>query len=326
MKFLVLGHLCVDLFHRNETAEGDGAQEPKRWGGIFFSLATLANIDEAITVQPVFGVAEEEYERFQERIQRYRNVDPSGIYRIAGPANQVSLFYEGRDRKIECSDHIAPPIPFERIEPYLDATAILVNMISGFDLTLETLNRIRMRTQENGTLLHLDLHSLTLGIDEKHRRFYRPLETWRRWCYLADTVQMNEEESKVLTLEHLQENDLAKQILSLGLEAVVVARGSRGVTTWVQNQKSITRYDIPASPVENPVDPTGCGDVFAAAFCYHFAAHRDAHAAAEFANSIAALNVGYVGSDGIDAIGETRLSPPWRDFDGQARRGVEAAK
>ena len=313
MKFLILGHLCIDIFREKETSRTETPRSGKRWGGIFFSLATLANLDEASTVHPVFGVAEEEYEAFLERIEHYPNIDTSGIYQIPGPPNQVSLFYGDRERRIECSEHIAPPIPFEKIEPYLDASAILVNMISGFDLTLETLNAVRMRTQEKGTLLHLDLHSLTLGIDEQHRRFLRPLQTWRRWCYFADTVQMNEEEAKVLPLEHLQEDDLVKQIFSLGLQAVVLTRGPKGTTTWAQDHKRISRHDIPASPVENQVDPTGCGDVFAAAFCFHYASHRDARAAVEFANGVAALNVGYLGSDGIDMIA-------------RVRKGVEAEK
>ena len=117
---------------------------------------------------------------------------------------------------------------------------------------------------------------------------------------------MNEEEAKVLPLEYLQEEGLAKQILSLGLRGFVLTRGARGVTAWAQEHKKISRSDFPPVPVENKVDPTGGGDVFAAAFCYHIARSHDVPAAADFANRIAAMNVGYVGSDGIDTISETR--------------------
>jgi sugar/nucleoside kinase (ribokinase family) len=178
-------------------------------------------------------------------------------------------------------------------------------MVSGFDLTLETLSTLRMTTQPGHTLVHIDVHSLALGIDEQFRRFYRPVETWRRWCYLADTIQMNEDEAKALPLEYLAEEDLAKQILSLGLRGLLITRGARGVTAWEQEHKRISRKDFAAVKIEQASDPTGCGDVFAAAFCYHFTQSHDVTASAGFANRIAGANAGYVGSDGIDTIAET---------------------
>ena len=77
-------------------------------------------------------------------------------------------------------------------------------------------------------------------------------------------------------------------------------------SAWAQQQKKIRRQDIPAVTVEQMVDPTGCGDVFAAAFCYHFAHHRDVVTAADFANRIAAINVTYTGSERIDTISRIR--------------------
>ena len=305
-KFLVIGHLCVDVFGERESPAAGKTDGGIRWGGIFFSLVTLANLAEDAIIFPIFGVGTEEYEPLLERLRRYSNVDPSGIFSLPGPTNTVYLLSQNDEQRVECSKSIAPSIPLQHIEPHLPADAILVNMISGFDLTLETLSSLRMATQSNQTLLHLDIHSLTLGVDNQNRRFRRPLETWRRWCYLADTVQMNEVEAKALPLEYLQEEDLAKQVLSLGLRACVLTRGVHGVSVWSQDHKKISRADLPAAPIEQRVDPTGCGDVFAAAFCYHLAHHHDVAAAAVFANQIAALNVAYTGSDGIDSISEAR--------------------
>jgi sugar/nucleoside kinase (ribokinase family) len=304
MKFLVLGHLCLDTFINKSGDSHRANDEAVRWGGIFFSLAALANLAEDAEIVPVFGVGTNEYEPFLKRIERYQNVDSAGIYRLPGATNHVYLDYHDGEKRIECSKSIAPPIPFERIEPYLPVDAILVNMISGFDLTLEALSTLRMLTQSNHTLVHMDIHSLALGIDEQFRRFYRPVETWRRWCYLADTVQMNEDEAKALPFEYLAEEDLAKQILSLGLQGLLITRGTRGVTAWDQEHKKISRKDFAALKIEHASEPTGCGDVFAAAFCYHFAQSHDVLASAEYANRIAGANAAYVGSDGIDTIGE----------------------
>ncbi len=304
MKLIVIGHLCLDRFENQETFSS-GSDE-FRWGGIFFSLATLANIVEDALICPVFGVGEEEYEPLVHRLRRYSNVDTSGIFRLPGATNRVTLIYENTEKRVECSESIAPPIPFEKIEAFLPADGALVNMISGYDLTLDTLNKLRMMTQLQNTYIHLDLHSLTLGIDAQHRRFPQPIENWRRWCYLADTVQMNEEEATALPMEYLPEEDLVKQILSLGLRGCIVTRGSRGATGWAQDHKRIQRIDIPPVKMERIVDPTGCGDVFAAAFFYHFSKHHSVATAAKFANRIAAFNATYIGSDGIDIISQAR--------------------
>jgi sugar/nucleoside kinase (ribokinase family) len=305
MKILLLGHLCIDTFANRDQARAVKPDNSIRWGGIFFSLAAMANVADDAEIFPVFGIGTKEYEPFLRRIERYQNVNASGLYRLPGPTNHVYLEYTDAEKRIECSQSIAPPIPIQRIEPYLPAEAVLVNMVSGFDVTLDTLNWLRMLTQTNQTLVHLDVHSLTLGIDETCRRSHRPLETWRRWCYLADTVQMNEEEATALPLEYLAEEDLAKQILSLGLRGLLITRGARGVTAWRQEHKKISRTDIPAMSIEAARDATGCGDVFAAAFCYHFVKDQNVTAAARFASRVAAANVAYIGSDGIDTIPET---------------------
>lgn len=305
MKILVVGHLCIDTFANRGNARAGRPNDDIRWGGIFFSLAAMANVAQDAEIFPIFGIGTKEYEPFLKRIEHYENVNASGLYRLPGPTNHVYLEYTDEEKRIECSRSIAPSIPIQCVEPYLPADAILVNMVSGFDVTLDTLNRLRMLTQTNHTLIHLDVHSLTLGIDETFHRSHRPLEMWRRWCYLADTVQMNEEEAKALPLEHLQEEDLAKQILSLGLRALLITRGARGVTAWRQEHKKISRTDIPAVSIEAARDATGCGDVFAAAFCYHFVKDQNVTAAARFAGRVAAANVVYIGSDGIDSIPET---------------------
>jgi sugar/nucleoside kinase (ribokinase family) len=308
MKILVLGHLCIDTFTNRSNAHPGENDDSIRWGGIFFSLATMAHLAKDAEVFPIFGVGTKEYEPFLQRIERYQNVNPSGLYRLPGSTNHVYLEYTEGEKRVECSKSIATPIPFQRIEACLPADAILVNMISGFDITLDTLSTLRMLTQANQTIIHLDIHSLTLGIDEAFRRFHRPLETWRRWCYLADSVQMNEDEAKALPLEYLAEEDLAKQILSLGLRGLLITRGTRGVTAWRQEHKKMSRTDIPAVNIEGARDSTGCGDVFAAAFCYHLTNGQNVTAAARLANRIAAANVLYVGSDGIDTIAETLRS------------------
>jgi len=78
------------------------------------------------------------------------------------------------------------------------------------------------------------------------------------------------------------------------LPIVVLTRAGRGCTLWTAGQ----RHDLPAFPADE-VDPTGAGDVFAAAFLVEFKETRDALSAARFAGAAAALSVRAAGVDAV---------------------------
>ena len=302
MKVTVIGHLCVDLIRH---ADGTETRSP---GGIFFSVAALANVLPITdTIQPVFGVGKDEYDSIIEQLQRYPNVDVSGIFRISGQTNHVELLYKDSKERIECSRYIAEPIPFKKVKPYLETDMVLINMISGFDISLETLDQIRMEVREEHIPIYMDIHSLTLGINDDFTRYHRPVEAWRRWLFMIHAVQMNEEEAAILTTEGFTEDGLARQILALNTKAFIVTRGERGCTAFIDTRKHIERHDIAGIPAGEQVDPTGCGDVFASAYCAHFMKSRDTIASLTFANQIAARNAQLIGSGDIDVLASFRL-------------------
>lgn len=75
---------------------------------------------------------------------------------------------------------------------------------------------------------------------------------------------------------------------------VVLTRGYRGCMIWDERG----RHDLSAAPVAE-VDPTGAGDVFAAAFIVKYSEERDVLKAAGFAAAASALAVR---GEGISAI------------------------
>ena len=266
MKVAVIGHLCLDAI------EHPDGQTTQSYGGIFFSVAALANLLRAQdTVVPIFGVGKDEYDEFIDRLKLYPNVDSSSIYRFNAPTNRVHLMYRTGDERIECSKHIAEPIPWKRIRPSLaNVDMILINMISGFELSLETLDELRMEVREDKVPIYMDLHSLTLGIHEYCTRYHRPVEAWRRWSFMLHGIQMNEEEAAVVAAERPDESSLARHILSLSTKVMVITRGARGCTAYIDERKRIRRIDEEGIEPQKAVDPTGCGDVFAAAYCAHY--------------------------------------------------------
>jgi sugar/nucleoside kinase (ribokinase family) len=303
MKITVIGHLCLDVIHH---ADGSETESP---GGIFFSVAALAHLlTPPDTVVPVFGVGKNDYDVIINLLERYPTVDTSGIFRLNASTNQVHLDYKDSKNRVECSKHIADPIPFKKIKSHLDTDLVLINMISGFDITLETLDEIRMEVRDAKTPVYMDVHSLTLGVHEDDTRFLRPLDAWRRWLFMLHGAQMNADEAAVLSETKYSENDLAKQILALNTTAFVITRGEAGCTAFVDSHKHIQRHDIPGVPLDGAIDPTGCGDVFAAAYCAHYCKTKDILRSVAFANMVAARKASISGSANLDILATFALA------------------
>lgn len=297
MKFLVVGHLCLDVIH---PAEGP---EVESYGGLYYAVAALASLvkpsDEVI---PVFGVNKGDYAALIEDLKQFPNIDTAGIFRFEEPTNRVHLYYRDQQNRIECSKDIAKPIPFEKLQRHLSVDGILINMISGFDLALDTLDGIRLAVRSHNVPIHFDYHSLTLGVKASHERYRRPLQDWRRWAFMDDTVQLNEEEIAGLSPGNMTEKQTAGHLLTLSVKGVVVTRGDRGATLYYNEHKKILQKDFEGIRLENPRDATGCGDVFGAALLWQYVKSRDLFAATDFANRAAAAKVQQVGVSGLKTL------------------------
>ena len=73
----------------------------------------------------------------------------------------------------------------------------------------------------------------------------------------------------------------------MGPEIVVIKKGSRGAELFSLNE----RIEVGAYPVENVIDPTGAGDVFAGAFTASLAAKESNEAALLHASASASISI-----------------------------------
>ena len=312
LKITVIGHLARDYFHLKDSSGIEQVSEA--WGGIYYSISTLSALFSADDrVIPVFGIHEDEYDAMLERLQRFGNVDTRGVFKTKEPVNEVHFFGDHSSERVECSKHIASPIPFQRIKPFLDVHGVLINMASGFDILLETLDAIRMNVRDDGIPIHFDFHSLTLGVDEELKRFRRPLSDWRRWCFMLHTIQVTEEEAAHLTAERYDETTLINQMMPLMVSGLVITRGERGATLIRQEHKKLFRHDIPGLEVPAVVDTIGCGDVFGAAFFAEYLKTKDLVQAAEAGNKAASMKSTFRGPEGLEALRQQSTPAPATD-------------
>ena len=282
MKLMIIGHLSMDVFHTPDGVEREEAGGILRGLG---ALSALAGRGDGFT--PVAGVSRKELPAMRERLEAMQGVQTDGLYVHETPVHRVHYYYRNEHDHVACTHDLAPPIPFAKIKPHLDVHGILINMISGADITLDTLDEIRMAVRHEGTPVHLDLHSLTLGVNERHERFRRPLPDWRRWAFMIDTIQMNEEEVAGLTVEGMEEERAVGHILMLGVKGVLITRGARGVRVYLNEQKKVIRTDLAVPSVDPAGSPVGRGDKFGAAFLYHYVKNHNVLAAAESAQASA---------------------------------------
>lgn len=303
MKITVIGHAAKDVFHLPSNGTNGNSGEIESWGGILYSLITLANLmSKEDTIYPVFGVSDKEYDNLVDRLRAYPNIQTKGLFQFKGELNQVHYFNTAAGKRTECSKDIAASIPFSKIKPFLDTDGVLINMASGFDITLETLDYIRMHIRDAGTPIHFDFHSLTLGVDDQNTRFRRPLTDWRRWCFMTNSIQLTEEEAAGLTAERYDEPTLINQLMPLMVGALIITRGAQGATLIRQEHKKLFRHEIEGINAQQVVDTTGCGDVFGAAFFYQYLKSQDFHEATSFANIVAAYKSTFHGVDGLDSL------------------------
>jgi len=309
MNFLVIGHLCYDEIY------ADGNEPVTGFGGIYYAVTALAAVaNDKHKIIPVFGVGKDREKELYSNLSTYPNIVTDGIYSLDTPTNTVKLFYGDTQERVECSEHIAPPIPVAAVKPFIqDADGVLVNMVSGFDITFDMMYMISEEKKSRTVPVYFDIHSMTLGIDEKNKRFRRPVIDWRRWAFHASVVQMNELEAGTLTVERLSDIQLAKLMMSLGPSAMVITRGKKGAHVYYANKKKVVENEIPGIGAKRgknndqpstTIDPTGCGDVFGAAYLYNYVITGDIVGSAQFANRIAARKAEITGSESMQRLSD----------------------
>ncbi len=279
------------------------------WGGIAYNICTLSAIlGEKAQIYPVCNVGRDSYPQMAKFLSEFPNIRLDGIRKVSQKHNTCYLYYDKDQNRKEYLEGKVPALNFNQIRPILNSDAILINFISGWDMSLEVLQKIRKHSQ---SLILLDIHSLTLGIDKKKKRFLRRPENWKAYLSCADIVQMNKIEletvlNKKLKLEGLTSE--AKKILKLGSKIFILTLEEKGALVSWKTENKVSVKKITGMPLRKEVDNIGCGDVFGAGFLADYLTKKNIVKSAQRANHLAAKKCQFSGVEKIVGFSKMKLN------------------
>ncbi len=270
-RFAIIGAPCID-----EVISPSGEITSRQLGGILYSYAVaerlIASLGLNVEVIPLSFISIADADLLQPFFSSLHHFNFSFAPRTYDHlSNRVKLLYKTDSSRTEYCASILPELTAEHLPAALlqSLDGIFINMISGFDITLPTLQHIRSNTD---AYIHLDTHALILGelsSDSEKPRKVSGVKEWRQWLSNVDSLQCNEMEADWLGVpDTTTEMELLRAARSLYNKngypkQFVITRAERGATVFDFTTEQIWNKAPYQKDIRNT---TGSGDVFGAAY------------------------------------------------------------
>lgn len=234
------------------------------FGGIVYNLAALNSlVDDRCVVLPFSNVGADRYEQVLELVHSMERVSATGLRKTDGRLTHAKLIYRDANFREEIVRHMMKPLTIAQLDGARSADGIMVNFVNGTEIDLATLRELRERTE---ALFYLDMHNIMVRFDGEGQKHHLDFARWPDWVAPFDFVQMNEFEcEKALRVAPGNPAGYlcaARVVVEAGPTAAVVTMGPNGVALAHRHEGVIYGTLIPAAPVREFVDATGCGDAF----------------------------------------------------------------
>ena len=260
MKILLLGHSIIDKIEK-------GSQLQISPGGIYYSLLGLLSvINKSDQVFLLTGYNKKSIHLFN---NLFSGVDLTYSDELNSLPEVLLQLPEDEERN-EIYTNLSTELNLSKIDNWNLFDGILINMITGFDISLDRLKQIRKNF--NG-VIYFDLHTLSRGVDNNMMRKFRTVPHAGEWISNVDILQCNDNELSTLSTE-TNRSEIIKSVLKHGLKFLIVTRGKHGAELFYLENSNLRSITKPASNV-NVVNKIGCGDIFGAVFFYNYLCQRD---------------------------------------------------
>jgi hypothetical protein len=309
----VIGSFVWDVIHGRDPRDAP----VEEWGGITYALGALdAALPPDWEFVPILKVGSDLAQSARQFVAGLERAAPDAApIEVPHPNNRVALHYMSDEQRCERLSGGVPGWSWLGLKPLLtDLDALYINLISGFELDLETAQLIRQHFRGP---IYCDLHSLLLAVQPDGMRTLQPLPNPAAWCRCFDFIQVNEDELSMMAPDAM---GLAAIAFASGVSSLTVTLGPRGVIYFAApglerigdvrrpmlgaisaTSGAIRTALVPAKIRRHagPGDPIGCGDVWGATYFSRLLADDNLDAAIDRALDAAARNVDHRGATGL---------------------------
>lgn len=295
-KIAVLGPIPKDhiVTHRGEVLD--------KYGCALYTTAALASLlgpDDV--VRPIVHVRKEDRAPIVEVLERFGNVDLTGIRDHTDRGDVVELTFRDQNYRDEKQVGFMHPINNDDVEFALDSDVFVCVPITDYEVSQYTLSYIR---ENSDGIILLDGHGPTVSLSTGGKRAPRLWIDRDHWLPNIDILKMNLEEAgcswfpppggdpelvgQELDVDLLPE--FAEHCLRKGVKVLCVTLDEEGSRVfWLDDEGNLQSENVSQIPVDHVVDTTGCGDSFAAGMGFgYLESGGDPVAAAQYGNAMGA--------------------------------------
>jgi sugar/nucleoside kinase (ribokinase family) len=267
MKILLIGHSVFDSI----LTENKNINLP---GGIFYSagqILSLCKEDDELYLLTQSDKNTKEY--FAPVFSKYNCQFIEEINAIPS----VKLILNNNGERKEIYTNFPLKLKIDQID-FSSFDAILINMITGNDISLDDLKKIR---SETSAIIFFDVHTLSRPMNSQGERIHTVIENFDQWAKNIDILQANEIEFSTLG-KFNSEKQRALFLLQNGIKIILLTKGILGAKIFYMKNDELISYFISARKIDKS-NTVGCGDVFGASFFYNYIRNRDVYQSLSFA-------------------------------------------
>ncbi len=274
MKILLIGHSIIDHFE-NDT---DNRIYP---GGIYYSALGLLSVGKSNDeIFILTGINNNTYKIFK---NIYDKVNQTFMIELNKMPEVILKNSTDKERE-EVYKNISSTLKISHIDNWNQFDGILINMITGFDITLDDLTLIRKYYHGK---IYFDVHTLSRGIDDNMNRHFRKIPDFDVWLKNIDIIQCNQSEIKTIS-EFEKEDEIIEHVLKQNEKVLIITREKSGVSLFYKKDDVIESFYEKGIEIKQ-LNNIGCGDIFGTVFFYSYLCSKDLHSSLVIANNKAAL-------------------------------------
>ena len=233
----VIGSFVWDVIHGRDPRDAP----VEEWGGITYALGAL---DAALPADwefvPILKVGSDLAQSARQFVADLDRAAPDATpIEVPHPNNRVVMHYQSDERRCEHLSGGVPGWSWLGLKPLLaNLDALYINLISGFELDLETAQLIRQHFRGP---IYCDIHSLLLAVQPNGLRTLQPLANPAAWCRCFDLIHVNEDEMSMMSSGPAE---LAAIAMAEGVSSIAITLGNRGVVYFAKRDLKNARMNF----------------------------------------------------------------------------------